>query len=428
MIAWGQLTAAIGQSATGVLRTTTGWAVTPLFGPVRETRRTAVLTALVVMASVWLAAAVGILLFPVTAAAAGAVDGVAEAFGGAGLRLAMTGVVAVLPALAGLLTLTLAPPTERTPWRDGYRAAVLGYPLTVGMALALLLLAGSLPLLWLRDRWRGWSPRTIPVDAPDTGLLVRVVHDGLQAAGWRLTLGAPVALLGLPVALANLFGRGSPGGVLSEEVRSLRGDLLEIVFYPQGLVVRGNARQREQARRAIVETLAFGTARLTLTAAGRRSEKELSAWWTRQTLSAGVAEAERQMADLARLRDNARHAALPLSEWETLEYLYVQAERDLLRTAVHTAGFPVAGTPPAPTPVMVAPATASASRPAATIATPSADAPHTARNGGEKPATVPAPSPTGISPAAVAATLAAAAVVVWRMTSDWTQAEANSDA
>ncbi|MBI4498733.1 MAG: hypothetical protein HY689_12640 [Chloroflexi bacterium] len=326
------LLAALSRLFGRITNTLFGWATIALFGQSPDTRRQLVLSGIALLALAWLAAALGVLFPPVGLFLLAFVphpEGVPASW----VRLGMAAAVAVVPLVTGLLSLLLFAPQERPRGRAVLRALVLGYPVTVGLGLTLVLLLFTVPLLKARALARRFQDEHIPFLVQPGGyptVLADLAH-ALERGGLPTRQERPPLLLEAPVRLLAPFVRGSTGRMAADRLALLRGQGLEVLLYPADLVVSGTAATVARARMILVQELLFTAAYLTWSAEGQRLEDHVRAIWRELSPRPDGPTASAVQERLATFLTTLSHSDLAYEEWEVLYRLALQVETRLLR-------------------------------------------------------------------------------------------------
>lgn len=132
------------RSAGTVLNTIFGWAVLALFGQTNKTEQT-LLSALVGAAAAWPLLLVGV-FFPKAFLFIIAFVPLAKSVPGFWLRLLWIALALLVPIVVGVVVAKRAPP-DHLPDESGLKKLLRGFPITIGLAGAFLLMLFIAPIL-----------------------------------------------------------------------------------------------------------------------------------------------------------------------------------------------------------------------------------------------------------------------------------------
>ena len=167
MAIFGSVFALLGRFAGRVLNSALGWATLLLFGKV-EGRNQSVLLVIALGSLVWVLAIVGVLIPDVGTFLLAFVP-VPDFIDENVVRLAMVGVVVLIPLLIGAAALFIADPATR-PKRLGLAGGVLrGYPFTLVLAITIIVLAVVSVVRKVRSLAKRWEDAHVPVIVKPNG-------------------------------------------------------------------------------------------------------------------------------------------------------------------------------------------------------------------------------------------------------------------
>jgi len=325
------LLAALMRSMGSILNTTFGWATLALFGRIPRNRQTAL--AVISFGSVlWLVALLGaiqpsvgtFLLMFIT---------VPDSMKG-WVRVVLVALAAMLPLAVGLAIRRVQVSGPGDPARaSALRTMLSGYPYTLGFGLTLLFLLVLVPLGKMRDIVRKWATTHIPIIvAPeDYGEVLDVVQASLARRGLRTKPGPASWVLRLPTRVLSFFA-GSVEGLVSEQMKVLRADDLEILLHPSDLVVRGRPEKTAPAASVLLECLIHTKAHLTWDAESHEIEDRLQAI-LRDTIAHGGRSVPAASERLKAVERDLRRSLLAYEEIEKLYRIKWQVETEVLRAA-----------------------------------------------------------------------------------------------
>jgi hypothetical protein len=340
----------LGRFAGKFLTTTLGWASTLLFGRVPQDRQ--VVLALITFGSIiWVALALGVVLPYVGAFLVAAVPApglIAESW----LRLAMLVGALVVPAIVGIATIFVVEPAKR-PRASAMPAQILrGYPLSVALALTLILLGLVGIARFLHHLAHRWSDSHIAIVIRPGGYerVVADVERALDDAGLEVTPRPAPALLAVPGQMLGTIAGPGIRSLVPDNLIQLVGPGIEVGLYPSDIAISGNKVIVARARAAVASRLLATAAWMTTTAEAQEIEARLERLTASRvpggTPGGRAGDTEAQLAAAAELRSIDEALAIlvvPHDEWEVLYRERLQVERDMLAGARTGAAFPGAG-------------------------------------------------------------------------------------
>jgi hypothetical protein len=287
--------ALLGRFVGRVLTTTLGWASIMLFGRIPQDRQ--VWLAVLTFGSLaWVAAAAGVLVPDVGAMLLTALplpDWVPEDL----VRLAMLGVVLVLPAVLGGVTLLLFDPQDRPKGVELVKQVLRGYPLVPALAVTLVVLAvaGTIRKIDSVVHRRHDAHVPIVVRPGRYDALVDTLEDTLRSDG--LVTGrraGPSVLTTSAQVLAKIAGRGI-ASLVPDRLVVLYGPAVALSVYPADLAMTGAEDAVAKARALVTRDVPSRDAWFTTTKEAQKIEDRLAA-----LESADAATRERELPGLDR--------------------------------------------------------------------------------------------------------------------------------
>jgi hypothetical protein len=257
--------AAVARSAGRILNTAVGWATMLIFGRVPEKRQLYV-SVMTFGSLVWIAVIVGI-AFPSAGTFLLSFVPLPAWVDRKWVRLAMTVVAAVLPALVGAVSLLLQDPDERRTGWARLRAVLRGYPFTLGLAVTLSMMCVLAPVMKLQTLVRRWASQHIPivVESEDYDDVLEQVQRVLAEGGWRTDRRPASWMVRLPTRVLTLLAGRTLDAYVAKQLTTLRAERFEVVLHPSDLVLSGEGKEVVHVRGLLAEQLAFGKAHLTWT-------------------------------------------------------------------------------------------------------------------------------------------------------------------
>lgn len=336
----------LGRFVGKLLTTTLGWASTLLFGRVPGDRQV-VLAVITFGSVVWAALALGVVIPDVGTfllAFVPAPDGVDPLW----IRLGMLAGSLVVPPIVGLATIFVTEPARRPTGRAIVGQVLRGYPLSVGLALTLVLLAAVGIVRFLHQLARRWSDAHIPIVVRPGGY-ERVVADlerALDDAGLAVDRRPAPSVLAVPGRLLGSIAGSGIRALVPDHLVQLVGRGLEIGLYPSDIAIAGDRTSVARARAAIASRLPATAASMTTSAEAQeieaRLERLVAARVAGGAPGAGLSRLGQAgvAAELRAIDQALATLAVAHDEWEVLYRMRLQVERDLLAGSRPSAAFP----------------------------------------------------------------------------------------
>jgi hypothetical protein len=321
------------RTAGRVLNTAFAWATIALFGRVPP-RQQLYLSIMAFGSMAWLISAIGV-AFPSVATFLLAFVTVPSWVRPGWIRLVMLLTSLTSPLLVGGLCLLALDPVER-PGTTAARikAALRGYPVTVGLSLTLAMLLVFVPILKVRAAMKRWTSTHVPVLVkPDA--YFDVLHDlerALTADGWRAARVPASWTLRIPLRVFGaLAGRSVP--FVAERLTTLRADRLEVTLHPSDLILSGPNGDVMRARARLAERLAFSRLYMTWTTEAQCVEDALRKLWLSFEVRNGGGREEEGRKHA--IEHELRAAEVSYEEWEVLFRKLLLLERHLAALDSH---------------------------------------------------------------------------------------------
>ena len=219
--------------------------------------------------------------------------------------------VAVLIPVAVGLTVAMQSPSGR---REGVVKSILrGFPITVGLAIAFLILLLTVPALRLASMARGHQDVYVPLVTTSESYPVatKVILEALAQHGFAMAPMTPPWWAAMPAQILQRMGQGAFTGYVADSSAYFQSGELEGVLYPNALLLRGPSGIATRAHALLVEALTghpdmFQTA----TADAQEIERQIQRVWSTYRLDP-VAHANRRRSCPASTRSSPRSGAGP---------------------------------------------------------------------------------------------------------------------
>jgi hypothetical protein len=311
------------------------WVSTLLFGKVPADRQIWV-SALTFGSVVWLIVLFGV-LFPHLGVFLLSFAPVPKGVNPDWIRWAMIVVAVILPFGLGLINLKLA--GEKTRGMTPVQAMLRGWPMTLGLALTVLMMIPIAIISWARSLLKRWTAQHIPmvVTAEDYESVVADIQRVLKEAGVETRRDKASWMITAPVRVLTFFAAGAIESMVAANLAVLhttKGDV-EILLHPADLIVYAADKRGQWLRAVISRELTFTKAHLTTSKEAQEIEDAFRHVWeqARDGWQGGeLPETARQK--LAEADERLKQAELPFEEWDVLFREKMQVEASLLRASL----------------------------------------------------------------------------------------------
>jgi uncharacterized membrane protein YqjE len=322
----------LGRSLRRVVNALFGWAVVALFGR-RSPREHLVLTVVVAMAALWPLLLVGV-AFPKVAALVLAFLPVFDEDATWPLRMIWIGLAVLVPAVVSIAMATKAPPGA--PRASLLNRALRAIPVTLGIAMAFLLMLVIVPVLRIASFVRGRKDEHVPLMTDDDEYegAAREIDRLLAGHGLDAWRAPPAWWLAAPAkALETLCGKALRG-YMPARLAYWRGPALELALYPSNVLLRGEKDKLASTHGLLEEAFARGPGLMTHDAAAQDIERQIQRIWRVYAENPRAHRGSKRL--LARLDDVARDIRGLETDYEQWQVVYrksLQLGRALLGQA-----------------------------------------------------------------------------------------------
>lgn len=271
------LLALIGRSAGKILNAIFGWAVRALFGQT-TTREQTFLSVVVGAAVAWPILLVGIVA-PKIAALLIAFVPLPHWVPSWTVRLVWAGLALVIPVGVGIAVAAKAPPD--LPSESTLTRVLRGFPITVGLAGAFLIMFVSVPVLRLAAIARRHKSADIPLttDAAAYHDVARKICEVLNRHGFSFERATPGWWIAAPTRILGALGGDAFRAYVPDELEHFAADDLEMSLYPSGLLLRGAPGRLTWAHGLVAETVAHTAGLETTDPKAQELERRLRGVW-----------------------------------------------------------------------------------------------------------------------------------------------------
>jgi hypothetical protein len=312
------------KSAGKILNAIFGWAVHALFGKMSAREQTK-MSALVAAAAAWPLLVAGIIA-PKVAAFALAFVPLPKSVPSWTVRLVWIGLALAVPITMGVALAAKRAPGVRS--EPTFVRVLRGFPLTLGLALAFLVMFVSVPVMRLVALIRREKSADIPLvtDAHAYHEEARLIVEALNRHGFRMRAVEPGWWIKAPTRILAIFGGRAFSSFVPIDIESYASEDLQLSFYTSGALLRGKRERLAWAHGLIQETAARGAGLQTFTPDAQKLERRIHA-----IRKASEADSMRDAASLLGrikgLGDELTRLQVDHDEWQVLYRELLQAER-----------------------------------------------------------------------------------------------------
>lgn len=319
----------ISRSAGKILNAVFGWAVRALFGQ-PSPKEQPFLTGVVAAAAAWPVLLVGV-AFPKLASLVIAFVPMHNRVPSWILRLVWLGLALFVPAVVGLVVASKAPAGSL---RESFWMRVArGWPITIGLAAAFLVMFVTVPGLKIVSLLRGHKQEQVPLVTHSSVYhgVAELVVQALDRHGFRLRAAKPGWWIWVPTAILLKMGGNAFRGYVPDRLEYFRQGPLEAALYPNGLLLRGPKDQVARAHGLVSEALSHSEALQTMDPKAQALEQRIhSLWEVFDRDPVGNVGSQQLRGALDRLAQDVSEADVPFEDWQVLYREMLQLDRDLL--------------------------------------------------------------------------------------------------
>ena len=318
----------LGKSAGKALNAIFGWAVIALFGQTSPKEQT-VLSAVVAAAAAWPLLLLGVIV-PKVALLVIAFVPLARSVPGFWLRLVWIVLAVAVPIIVGTVVATRGS-KESLP-EPGWKRLLRGFPITLALACAFLLMLVVAPILRLATVLRGREIVRIPalMDKGITALTMAALAEELERNGIVLRPAKPPWYQTAPAMILLKVGGRAFAAMASEHVEYRRQQELEVTVLPNETILRGKPVLVGRARALCTEVYGPRPIIQTFDVNARQIEAHARRVWAiyceQPRAHRGATVLRRRVTELAAelSRQN-----LPWDDWQIVYRLLLQLDRAL---------------------------------------------------------------------------------------------------
>lgn len=322
------IVALITRSAGRILNAIFGWAVHALFGRTSARDQTT-LSAIVGAAVAWPILALGVAL-PKIAAFVFARVPLPRSVPSSIVRIVWLVLAGVVPLVLGLAIAAKGRVARRG--EPVVKRLLRGFPLTLGVAFAFLIMFVSVPLMRLAALARRENSTDVPLltDADAYHDVAALIVEHLNRHGFELRAAEPGWWVKAPTRLLALFGGSAFAAFVPQQIEHFEDRSIKISFYASGVVLRGKRQRMTWARALIEEAIVHSEGLETSTTPAQDVERRIRAIW--RGMDRGGSSARDAPALLRSFDEVGRALAsidVDYDEWQALYRQALQLDRAL---------------------------------------------------------------------------------------------------
>lgn len=320
------LLALITRSAGKILNAIFGWAVHALFGNTTPKDQT-FLSALVAAAVAWPLLAVGVAA-PKVAAMTLAFVPIPHSVPSWIIRTVWLALALLVPLALGV---AIASRGRSNVKRDPWPLRLLrGFPLTLGLALAFLIMFVSVPIMRAVALVRREKSADVPLstDARAYHDVASLVVEVLNRHGFKLASAEPGWWVKAPMRILRFFGGSAFGAFVPERLEHYEDGSLFVSFYMSGVLLRGRAQKVTWAHGLIEEAVVHSDGLQTSAPEAQALERKVRELWRAHDADPSTSrESGRLSSGLNELSRGLATLDVAYDQWQTIYRQVLQLAR-----------------------------------------------------------------------------------------------------
>ena len=305
----------LGRSAGKVLNAVFGWSVIGLFGR-SSPREQMLLSGLILCAAIWPLVVVGV-IFPRVATFVLAFVPMVRSIPESTLRIVWITLMLAIPSAIGIAMAAKAPdhaPRERFPMR-----VARGFPVTLGLAIAFLLMFIIMPVLRCISIARRWKDEHVPLitEGRQTVEAADRINAILSSGSLEARRAPPPWWMRAPTGVLRALGGRAITAVMPKDQFYWEGRQLRVALYPSDVLVSGPSKRASWVHGLIAEAFARGPGYQTFEPKAQAIEKQIQSVW--RVFDAEPEAHVRSRVLVDRVREISRDLAdadVPYDEWQ----------------------------------------------------------------------------------------------------------------
>jgi hypothetical protein len=265
------------KSAGKILNALFGWAVRALFGQTTAKEQT-YLSVVVGAAVAWPILLLGVVA-PKIAALVLAFVPIPHRIPSWTIRLVWVGLALIIPIAVGIAVAAKAAPSTK---KESRAVTVLrGFPITMGLASAFLIMFVSVPVMRLAAIVRRRKSADIPLITHDAAYhqVAVTICEVLNRHGFSLRRASPGWWVAAPTRILGLLGGSAFRSYVPDQLEHFVSPDIDLSLYPSGLLLRGKAKQLTWAHGLVAESVLHTEGLQTVDPKAQVLEKRLQRLW-----------------------------------------------------------------------------------------------------------------------------------------------------
>jgi len=323
------LLALIGKSAGKILNALFGWAVRALFGQTTAREQT-FLSVVVAAAVAWPILLVGIAA-PKIAALLLAFVPIPHAVPSWTVRIVWVALALIIPFAVGIAVATKAPAPKKDAGKESRVLTVLrGFPITVGLAAAFIVMFVSVPLMRLVAILRRHKSADVPLVTNEAAYhqVAETICDVLNRHGFALRRASPGWWVAAPIRILTWLGGDAFRSYVPTQLEHFVSPDMELSLYPSGLLLRGKPHSVTWAHGLIAESVVHTDGLQTVDPKAQSLERRLRrVWKTYDTAPAQIVGAENLVQALEQISGELGTLQVDFDDWQVLYRQILQVGR-----------------------------------------------------------------------------------------------------
>lgn len=316
----------IARSAGKILNAIFGWAVRALFGQ-PSPKEQPFLTGIVAAAAAWPVLLVGVALPKVAAMVIAFVPFHNRAPDWV-IRVVWIALAVCVPMAVGIAVAARSPAPHEPAWKRLLR----GWPITIGLASAFLVMFVTVPGLKLVTLARRHRQEQVPLITHTSSYheVAQVIVAALDRHGFDLRAAEPGWWMTVPTTILLKLGGDAFRSYVPDKLEYFRDGGLEAALYPSGLLLRGPRGKVARAHGFAAEALAHSSALQTGDAEAQKLEQRIHSLWALFDRDpVGYVGSKELGRALEALSDSLCTVDIPYEDWQILYRELLQLDREL---------------------------------------------------------------------------------------------------
>jgi hypothetical protein len=326
----------LAKKLTNIMQAVFGWSITALFGRLPG-RSQMLVTGALVASLAWPLFVLGAFA-PKLAAWVIAFVPLHKMIGATVLRIIWLSLAVLTPVLVGILVHIAAPLKKG----GMARAAVNGYPIALGFFVAFLIVVVTVPIIKIAAIVRRWSDDHVYVQphADRYDEVLECLVEGCKRAGVEPHVSDAPRHMVLATSVMRTLAGGAVAPFVSNTLRRVTGDGIQLYLYPADLLVRGKPSTVARIRAMFGRTQLDRHAYLVANDDAQKIADELSR--ITAALDDSNDNGQRLPAQLRQAYARLMHLDIPYDEFVALDLIARRVERRLLANGlVSPAALPI---------------------------------------------------------------------------------------